>query len=173
MKKKFSKKLKVVLLISVLVILLTSVVILAIDSWSTGWRVYPGTQKVITVSTGDRYQITNNCAYGLFIPTKVFSEWFSFSSSRPSCTSYCQTFNGGWSEWSACTASESCGGRCGTVVTSGTQTRSCTNPTPVCGGDYCDGSTTQSCTYTYSCGCSDGEYCNSATGYCEPTEFTE
>jgi hypothetical protein len=43
--------------------------------------------------------------------------------------------NGGWSGWGACSAT--CGG--------GTQTRTCTNPTPTNGGLPCSGSSSQSC----------------------------
>jgi len=54
--------------------------------------------------------------------------------------STCTTMDGGWSAWSAC--SKACG--------SGTQTRSCTNPTPSGGGATCSGVTEQSCN-TQSC----------------------
>lgn len=48
----------------------------------------------------------------------------------------CKTpVNGGWSEWSTCSAV------CGT----GSQTRTCTNPAPSNGGAQCVGSSTQSC----------------------------
>ena len=47
----------------------------------------------------------------------------------------CTPINGGWSSWGAC--SVECGG--------GTQTRTCTNPSPECGGADCIGSTSQSC----------------------------
>lgn len=173
MRKKFSNKLKTILIISLSFIVLSGVIIYAIDSWDTGWRIYAGTQKIITISTGTLYQITNNCAYGLFVPTRILTEWDSFVVSKPSCISYCQTINGGWSDWSSCTATENCAGRCGTIVTSGTQTRTCTAPSPQCGGTDCTGDSTQSCIYTYSCSCGEGEFCNSETGYCEPTEFTE
>src|SRR3989344_136275 len=46
-----------------------------------------------------------------------------------------QPVNGGWSDWSAC--SKACGG--------GTQTRTCTNPTPANGGAQCSGSSSQTC----------------------------
>ncbi len=46
-----------------------------------------------------------------------------------------ESIAGGWSGWSAC--SVTCGG--------GTQTRTCTNPTPSGGGATCSGSTSQSC----------------------------
>jgi hypothetical protein len=45
--------------------------------------------------------------------------------------------NGGWSGWSSCSATA-----CGTT---GTQTRSCTNPAPADGGVFCSGSDSQSC----------------------------
>ena len=50
--------------------------------------------------------------------------------------------NGGWSAWGTCTYSGT--QDCGTVI--GSQTRTCTNPTPSCGGVTCSGSSTQSCT---------------------------
>ena len=43
--------------------------------------------------------------------------------------------DGGWSNWSACSAP--CGG--------GTQTRTCTNPAPVNGGAACSGASSQAC----------------------------
>ena len=48
------------------------------------------------------------------------------------CTS---AVNGGWSSWSTC--SKACG--------EGTQSRTCTNPAPVRGGNPCSGPTTQIC----------------------------
>lgn len=54
----------------------------------------------------------------------------------------CTPVNGGWSGWSAC--SVSCGG--------GTQTRSCNNPAPSCGGAGCSGASSQSCN-TQACAC--------------------
>lgn len=47
----------------------------------------------------------------------------------------CFPADGGWSDWSAC--SVSCG--------DGTQTRTCINPAPACGGAACSGPSTQSC----------------------------
>ena len=47
----------------------------------------------------------------------------------------CSPINGGWSAWSTC--SVSCGG--------GTQTRTCNNPSPDCGGAQCSGASSQSC----------------------------
>ena len=46
--------------------------------------------------------------------------------------------NGGWSDWGACSAT-SCGA-------AGTQTRTCNNPVPGCGGSECTGPSTRACT---------------------------
>jgi len=60
-----------------------------------------------------------------------------------------QPVNGGWSDWSACSAE--CGG--------GTQTRTCNNPAPANGGADCSqldgGNSSQSCN-TQACGASSG-----------------
>ena len=58
------------------------------------------------------------------------------ASSR-SCTGS-DPIDGGWSGWSACSAT-ACGAR-------GTQTRTCSLPSPGCGGASCTGSSSQSCT---------------------------
>ena len=47
----------------------------------------------------------------------------------------CTPINGGWSQWTGCSAL--CGG--------GSQTRTCTNPVPDLGGQPCLGSADQSC----------------------------
>jgi len=55
----------------------------------------------------------------------------------------CTPVDGGWSDWSSC--SVSCGG--------GTQTRTCDNPAPSCGGADCDGFSTQDCNTQVCCIC--------------------
>ena len=69
------------------------------------------------------------------------------------CNFSCSPVNGGWSGWSAC--SVSCGG--------GTQTRTCDNPAPSCGGANCSGSSSQAC--NTSC-CSDGAGCTANSQCC-------
>ena len=61
--------------------------------------------------------------------------------------------DGGWTDWSACSTS------CGV----GTQSRSCTNPTPANGGLGCTGSSTQSCDVG-GCPCSAGTTLNWTVG---------
>ncbi|MBK5215651.1 MAG: hypothetical protein JJE53_02500 [Candidatus Pacebacteria bacterium] len=75
----------------------------------------------------------------------IVNDSFCNPATRPSTSQSCTPapINGGWSAWSACSAS--CGG--------GTQTRSCTNPTPAYGGTTCTGSSSQSCN-TQTCGSS-------------------
>ncbi len=68
--------------------------------------------------------------------------------------STCTTMDGGWSAWSAC--SLACG--------SGTQTRSCTNPTPSGTGSTCSGVTQQSCNMQICSSTSTGSQSGSSTG---------
>ena len=56
-------------------------------------------------------------------------------------TRACTPVNGGWSNWSAC--SVTCGG--------GTQTKTCNNPAPSCGGKNCPGDTPQQSCNTQPC----------------------
>ena len=66
---------------------------------------------------------------------------------RPCNTQPCCTpVDGGWSDWSPC--SKSCGG--------GTQTRTCTNPAPYCGGNGCSGESTRACNTQPCSYCGDG-----------------
>ena len=72
----------------------------------------------------------------------------SAPASSESCNTQCCPVDGGWSgwsEWSAC--SKDCGGGTQTI------TRTCTNPSPFCGGAECigDSSQSQSCN-TQACG---------------------
>ena len=97
------------------------------------------------------------------------------SGTKPATSQSCGLVNGGWSAWSAWGAcSVSCGG--------GTQarTRTCTNPSPACGGASCSGSATesQSCN-TQACApsCGDGicngtETCSTCSSDCGVCSYT-
>ena len=64
-----------------------------------------------------------------------------------SCVS-CTPVDGGWTGWSACSATT-----CGQT---GTRTRSCTNPEAACGGAQCAGADSATCTGDR---CASGHYC--------------
>ncbi|MFA6353632.1 MAG: hypothetical protein WCW93_01730 [Candidatus Paceibacterota bacterium] len=66
---------------------------------------------------------------------KAIGDTLNFTT--PSCTPAPTPVNGGWSDWSA---------KCTQCGYSGTQTRTCTNPTPANGGAYCSGPSSQSYT---------------------------
>jgi len=70
------------------------------------------------------------------------------------CGTCCTPVNGGWSAWSACSAP--CGG--------GTQTRTCTNPPPSCGGATCSGPSSRACNTQPCCTPNNGNL--SAWGTC-------
>ncbi|PJC68123.1 hypothetical protein CO015_05145, partial [candidate division WWE3 bacterium CG_4_8_14_3_um_filter_42_11] len=75
-------------------------------------------------------------------------------------TLYCPE-DGGWTDWSACSATA-----CGTT---GTQTRTCTNPPPSDGGANCSGDSSKACsTPKCECGetCTGDSQCSSSTGKC-------
>ncbi len=112
-------------------------VIFAINTTAEGFKLSPG--NFVKISAYG-YGITNNSGQTLFIPTKTQAEFDSFRNKAASLgVSVCSVANGGWSAWSAWSAcSVSCGG--GTQ----TQTRTCTNPAPACGGVACSDSATQS-----------------------------
>lgn len=80
----------------------------------------------------DQTETCSNCSYNAATCEEGCSSGCDCGSN---CPPPCTPVNGGWSDWSAC--SESCGG--------GTQTRTCTNPAPSCGGADCVGSSSQDC----------------------------
>jgi hypothetical protein len=103
-----------------------------------------------------------------------------------SCNTQCCPINGGWSGWGSWSGWNTCSASCGGGTQTRTRTRTCTNPSPSCGGAECSGSSTetetQSCNTqaccdptcpaasSYSCGVafySDcGTYCGTGTSGC-------
>ncbi len=81
---------------------------------------------------------------------------------NPACAPPCTPVNGGWSSW---TSWSECSAECG----GGTQsrTRTCTNPSPSCGGSYCSGSSkeTRECNTQPCCECTPGETETQQCGY--------
>jgi len=82
--------------------------------------------------------------------------WWVWTASIYNEEVYCRcqlSVNGGWSDWSTCV--------------NGQQSRTCTNPAPICNGLLCDGTDTQSCssdgTHT---SCSDGCSSCDISGVC-------
>ena len=74
--------------------------------------------------------------------------------SSPTCYGTKPSVDGGWTAWGTCDANVGvCGG--------GIQYRSCSNPYPSCGGDYCVGASSQSCTVS----CPSGQNC--INNYCQ------
>ena len=59
-----------------------------------------------------------------------------------------KSIDGGWTPWRPASCPNTCG------LTKSSQTRTCTNPTPVNGGDICVGSANQTCPATADCVCS-------------------
>ncbi len=68
-----------------------------------------------------------------------------FTATGANCAGTFSPVNGGWSAWSACSAT--CGG--------GTQSRTCSNPPPSFGGATCSGPPSQACN-TAQCACTPG-----------------
>ncbi|MCM2338971.1 MAG: hypothetical protein NDI62_00740 [Burkholderiales bacterium] len=97
-----------------------------------------GSQSVFIPFSSRNFYLYNN---GELLDTKIITSSCAsntqWDGTKCANTVINQPINGGWSDWS--TRDYACG-------TSGTQTRTCTNPTPANGGAYCSGPSTQ--TYT-------------------------
>jgi hypothetical protein len=100
------------------------------NSWAV-WRVEK--RELGTVCTPN----CGSCSGGIQTCTKA------------DCSTYsqcCPSVNGGWSGWSDPAGfPDGAGGTCSKSCGSGTQSRTCTNPSPSCGGASCFGASSQSC----------------------------
>lgn len=103
-------------------------------------RLNPGAFVRIDVPwTSPGYGIQNNSSNSVLIPYKSQGEFDSFTSAASHLNiSICRVQNGGWTGF---TPQGSCSVSCGGGTQ--TETRSCTNPAPSCGGDSCSGATQQ------------------------------
>lgn len=122
---------------------------LTVAGYLTGYNIASSTVTKIQDMIFDKgiynagYRVINNTSVNYFMPTKTESEWDSFVANKPNNVLVDPIRNGEWSEyvfgsWGSCSAS--CGG--GTQTRTGT--RSCTDPSPLNGGNGCVGSTTTS-----------------------------
>ncbi len=98
-------------------------------------------------------EVEKNGGSSQFISTNTSAEWNSFINNQNGSISFKTPVNGGWSAWGACSAS--CGG--------GTQTRTCTNPTPSFCGAGCTGSSSQACNTQ---ACADPSFWGNCIGDC-------
>ena len=151
MQEKYYKNILVIIFGIITVFLLLSIIVLAINTWDTGYQVNHGNSVDLTVGSagGSCYHVTNSDASNnYFVPTNTIAEWNAFVANRPAGVAIeecCSPVDATLSGWSACSAS--CGG--------GTQTRTCSGAS--CGGSTtCGGATlSQSCntqvcsTYTW------------------------
>lgn len=73
-----------------LVLLFCPLIVIALDTWNTGYSVYSGTNKNVIVgsSAGPCYKITNSdSSKDYFIPTKTTAEWNAFTAHKPASLS--------------------------------------------------------------------------------------
>ena len=128
----------------------------AADTTDTSWTVNGKTCTAKRPATihGGSATITDTAGTTSGSATYACSAGVWGSPTNTSCTDCKPPVDGGWTSWSPSPSSTTCG-------TSFTQTRTCTNPSPSCGGTSCTGSSSQSATGTK---CSSGQSC--VSGQC-------
>jgi len=122
-----------ILFISVFLIFVIPLVVYALNTVSTGYRVN-NAQTTVIDAHGVCKKVTNNSnkGLGIFVPTKILAEWNNFRNNLPS----------GVTLGACCVPSTSCSGKCGTQNDGCGGTYSCGScPATSCtyGSDYCDG----------------------------------
>jgi len=151
---KILKKKAFIFAIILLGLLLSGVILYALGAFNTGYQVTSGQSKIITLSDSSRVQVTNNGNKDYFIPTKTPGEWDAFRNHHPSVVTLCEDVkDGAWSGWTY--------GKCVNCFQSGS--RSCTNPSPQCGGKDCSSGDT---TKTQHCGTKNGGWGDWRFGSC-------
>lgn len=109
---------------------------LSVPGGGSSFTLNQGETKVVTVNVTDNNPSpdTETSYTGAINFTesaagnKTVGVTYNFASGGGSCT----PVPGGWSDWSECS--------------SGTRTRTCTNPAPSCGGAICSGASSEACT---------------------------
>jgi len=75
-----------ILLVVILGILSIPLLVLALNTWDTGYRVNTGdgAQKIYIDSSNTCKEVTNNSGKDIFVPTKTAVEWNAFNTNKPS-----------------------------------------------------------------------------------------
>lgn len=149
--KKLDLKILILLGLFILVILSGVAYVVAVGTYSDGYRLNAGNVQDITINdSGARKKITNNSGKDLFIPTKTTAEWNAFVANKPSgvIVEESCTPTAVWTNLGTCSVAcgggvtlQRCDATCGATCSSGY-----TNGQTAYNGPACN---TQSCSATW------------------------